>query len=180
MGMHNRVGVGHGKPFVIVDRHWTCDWNLSLGPDVEVEYGVSFYYMGLLNNAAIIGTLALAGWFLWRRIRPAGPTWSKVACWVYTLSALSLLAINVWFAFAHQVYGLDLWSVEKGGPYALGWPLPIWKGMLGSIMHADTYNVLILFIIPLLLAIVSEKIARRRKMKHNNQMHQMPDGAGDP
>lgn len=188
MGWNNTTSVAYGQPFVIVERYWISDWDPARGPEpeqeVKYEYGVSFYFTGLLKNAAIIGALALTGWFLlWPKIRPGGPTWSKVGCRVYLLAALSLLTINVWFAIAHQAYAHD----SLPGPYIFGWPVPVWTDMFGDMDYmkgmfalADIYNGLIVFIVPLLMAIASEKILSRRNMRHNQRIHQTPKGAGDP
>ena len=107
---HNHLGVAYGRPFAIVERGWTCDWDSNWDPAGELEYDVSFSFTSLLKNAAIIGAVALASWFLWRKVRPTGPTWGKVACWVYVLTALSLLTSNVCFAVANYTNVQVAWK----------------------------------------------------------------------
>jgi hypothetical protein len=181
VGSDTYMAAGYGKPFTVASRHWTCS-SEDLGE--EMEYGMSFYTNGLLINAAIIGALALAAYFLWRKIQPSGPVWSRIACRAYALAAISLLTINVWFAVAHRA---DTQTMQSG-PQCAGWPVTTWlvyssstpPRFIGIFRDSDTYNGLIAFTVPLLLALVCETIVRRQRKRHNKRMHQTPDGAGDP
>ena len=119
-----------------------------------------------LLNSAIILAIALAAYFLWGKAGSARPAWSKTTRLVYVLTAAALLTINVWFAVAHRA---DT-DTMRSGFYCLGWPVPPWSRLLvdpesygsGFIEYADVYNGLTIFTAPLLLAVGSETVFRRR------------------
>ena len=183
-GRNNRIRSEFGRPFVIVQKNWTSDWDPYANPErkVNYEYEVSFNVTSLLINAAIIGAVALVIWFFWRKARPAGPEWSKSACWIYALSSLGLVTINIWFAIAHKAHDSN---PLQGGEYASGWPaatLVVYDDgrSFTIVTYADTLNGMIIFCAPLVLALVSEGIVRSFNKRHKKQMPQTPDGAGDP
>ena len=188
-GSHSSFSVAYGKPFPIVYRRWSCDWNKGFGlvKMEDVDYRVDFEgAAALLLNVAVIGAIVVAGRFLWQRAAPRRRAWSRTACVTYVLTTLVLLTINVSFIVAHRTETKTL----QTGLHSVGWPVPQWSDWLaqpqefssGMIAYADVYNGLIVFTVPLLLSLVCEMIVRRCGKRHNQRMHQIPMdiGTGDP
>jgi hypothetical protein len=155
--------IQYGRPFATADRNWTIPHgDYVYVHRAEADHFVRFHTRAIVSNMCIIIAIALAGWLAFRKLRSRGFTWSRITRVVYLLTTIILLAVNIWFIITH---GVDTQTLDSRR-HSSGWPVTSWMlvdvGLSDWMLYADVLNGIIMLAFPLLVAVVCERIDRRR------------------